>query len=82
MIQKWTQLQELPSRGEWLNPFTHSTKIYRKSAAYQALFLPQNTEMNTTNKISVPVENQLLSHSLYTCLFAHTIFKALGWRGW
>lgn len=37
---KWTQLQELPSRGKWLNPFTHSTKIYRESAAYQALFLP------------------------------------------
>ena len=41
-----------------------------------------NTEMNTTNKISVPVENQLLSHSLHTCLFAHTIFKALDWHGW
>lgn len=34
--------------------------------------------MNTTNNFSVPVEHQLLSHSLNKWLFAHTIFKALG----
>lgn len=32
------------------------------------VFASENTEMSTTNKISVPVENQLLSHSLHLYL--------------